>query len=31
LSPPEKAAVYHAVPDVKRFLADLQRALRRRA
>jgi hypothetical protein len=24
---PEKAAVYHAVPDVGRFLADLKRAL----
>lgn len=26
---PEKAAVYHAVPDVKKFLADLRRALKR--
>lgn len=28
-SAPEKAAVYHAVPDVGRFLADLRRALRK--
>lgn len=27
-SPPEKAAVYHAVPDRKKFLRDLEKALR---
>ncbi|MBI3552819.1 MAG: hypothetical protein HY077_09895 [Elusimicrobia bacterium] len=26
---PEKAAVYHAVPDVPKFLADLRKALRK--
>ena len=29
MSPPERAAVYHAVPDVERFLSDLRRALRK--
>lgn len=29
-SSPEKAAVYHAVPDVKAFLRDLAEAARRR-
>ena len=28
-APPEKAAVYHAVPDVPKFLADLRKALRK--
>ena len=28
-SPPEKAAAYHAVPDVPKFLADLRKALRK--
>ena len=31
LSPPEKAAVYHAVPNVGKFLVDLRRALGRDA
>lgn len=30
-SAPEKAAAYHAVPDVKKFLSDLQAAARRSA
>ena len=29
MSPPAKAAVYHAVPDVEKFLSDLRRALRK--
>jgi len=30
-APPAKAAVYHAVPDVEKFLGDLRRALKRPA
>ena len=28
-SPPERAAVYHAVPNVEKFLADLRKALKK--